>query len=195
MLRDHIREGNSLGVKVAATMQAGTLVRDEVVDQLVEERLAEPDTIPGFILDGYPRTLAQAEHLVAWLDARGIRELVIHLVVDYNVIVTRLTGRRQCPHCGTLYNIVSHPPREDEKCDLDGYGLVVRDDDSEAVIRQRLAEYEQLTRPLIDFFRQNGRRLFEVDASSQAPEAILSQICRAVKSLEVSAPVAPAVLG
>src|SRR5450432_838812 len=89
MLRDHIREGNPLGVRVAATMQAGTLVRDEVVDELVEKRLAEPDAQAGFILDGYPRTREQAERLVTWLDSRGIRELVIHLIVDYNIIVTR----------------------------------------------------------------------------------------------------------
>jgi adenylate kinase len=181
MLREHIREGNALGVRVAATMQAGTLVRDDVVDQLVEERLAEPDAQAGFILDGYPRTREQAEHLVGWLDTRGIRELVIHLIVDYNVIVTRLAGRRQCPRCGTLYNTLSNPPRVEGVCDLDGQALVVRDDDRESVIRQRLAEYESQSRPLIDFFREKGRRLFEIDASDQTPEALLFQVCRTIK--------------
>jgi adenylate kinase len=180
MLREHIREGNSLGVKVAATMHAGTLVRDEVVDQLVEDRLAEPDAQAGFILDGYPRTREQAEHLVGWLDSRGIRELVIHLIVDYNVIVTRLTGRRQCPRCGTLYNIVSNPPRVEGVCDLDGQALAIRDDDRESVIRQRLAEYESQSRPLIEFFREKGRRLFEIDASDKTPEALLAQVCRTI---------------
>ncbi|MGC9951250.1 MAG: nucleoside monophosphate kinase [Bryobacteraceae bacterium] len=182
MLREHIRDGNALGVRVAASMQSGNLVRDEVVDQLVEERLAEPDAQAGFILDGYPRTRQQAEHLIGWLDARGIRELVIHLIVDYNVIVTRLTGRRQCPRCGTLYNIVSNPPRVDGVCDLDGQALVIRDDDRESVIRQRLAEYESQSRPLIEFFREKGRRLFEIDASDQTPEALLFQVCRTIKS-------------
>ena len=182
MLREHIREGNSLGVRVAATMQAGTLVRNDVVNHLVEERLAEPDAQGGFILDGYPRTLEQAEHLCGWLDGRGIRELVIHLIVDYNIIVTRLTGRRQCPRCGTLYNIVSNPPRVDGVCDLDGQALVVRDDDRESVIRQRLAEYESQSRPLIEFFREKGRRLFEIDASDQTPEQLLFQVCRTIKS-------------
>ena len=87
MLREHIRDGNALGVRVAASMQSGNLVRDEVVDQLVEERLAEPDAQAGFILDGYPRTRQQAEHLIGWLDARGIRELVIHLIVDYMLLL------------------------------------------------------------------------------------------------------------
>jgi len=184
MLRERIREGNSLGVKVAATMQSGTLVRDEVVNHLVEERLAEPDAHDGFILDGYPRTKSQAEHLFGWLDERGIREVVIHLIVDYNIIVTRLTGRRQCPRCGTLYNIVSNPPRVEGVCDLEGEKLVIRDDDRESVIRQRLAEYESLSQPLIEFFREKGRRLYEIDASDQTPEALLFQVCRSIKSPE-----------
>ena len=92
-------------------MQSGALVSDELVNRMVEERLSQPDAARGFILDGYPRTLAQAEHFCGWLDERGIREVVIHLAVDYNVIIARLTGRRQCPRCGTLYNIVSQPPQ------------------------------------------------------------------------------------
>lgn len=188
MLREHIREGNALGVKVATTMQAGALVRDEVVDHLVAGRLAQPDTQSGFILDGYPRTRTQAEHLCGWLDGRGIREVVIHLIVDYNVIVTRLTGRRQCPRCGTLYNIVSNPPRVDGVCDLDGEALVIRDDDRESVIRERLAAYESQSRPLIEFFRERGRRLYEIDASDRTPEALLFQVCRTIKSPEAGGP-------
>jgi adenylate kinase len=194
MLREHIRDGNSLGVKVAATMQSGALVRDEVVNQLVQERLAQPDAQAGFILDGYPRTREQAEHLCIWLDGRGIRELVIHLVVDYNIIVTRLTGRRQCPRCCTLYNVFSNPPRVDGVCDLDGQALVIRDDDREPVIRQRLAEYESQSRPLIEFFRENGRRLFEIEAGGQTPESLLAQVCRIVRGPEAAQPVASAAL-
>lgn len=192
MLREHIRSGNALGVRVAATMQSGSLVRDEVVNRLVEERLAKPDAQAGFILDGYPRTLEQGEHLVGWLDARGIHELVIHLIVDYNIIVTRLTGRRQCPRCGTLYNIVSSPPRVEGVCDLDGQALVIRDDDRESVIRERLAAYESQTRPLIEFFREKGRRLFEIDAGSQTPEALAVQVCRLIGNPESGAGSKPA---
>jgi adenylate kinase len=162
-----------------------------VVNHLVEERLAEPDAQAGFILDGYPRTRSQAEHLCGWLDGQGIREVVIHLIVDYNIIVARLAGRRQCPRCGTLYNIVSSPPKVDEVCDLDGEKLMVRDDDRESVIRQRLAEYESQSRPLIDFFREKGRRLFEIDASEQTPEALLYQVCRTIGSPEAGAVVEP----
>jgi adenylate kinase len=192
MLREHIREGNSLGVKVASTMQSGVLVRDDVVNHLVEERLKEPDAQGGFILDGYPRTRDQAEHLCGWLDGRGIHEVVIHLIVDYNIIISRLTGRRQCPRCGTLYNIESNPPRVDGVCDLDGEKLVIRDDDRESVIRQRLAEYESLSRPLIDFFRDKGRRLFEIDASHSSPEALLVHVCRSIKGVENGLPAGPA---
>ena len=113
MLRDRVRLGVESGTPVAAPMQAGALVSDEVVNRMVEERLGHPDAVRGFVLDGYPRTMAQARHLSAWLDGRGAREVVIHLVVDYNVVITRLTGRRQCPRCGTLYNLASQAPKVD----------------------------------------------------------------------------------
>jgi adenylate kinase len=188
MLRERIRAGNPPGPKVQAVMQSGALVRDELMNRLVEDRLAEPDARAGFILDGYPRTRAQAEHLCRWLDERSIREVVIHLVVDYNVIVARLTGRRQCPRCGTLYNIVSNPPRVPGVCDLDGQKLMIRDDDRESVIRERLAAYETQSRPLIEFFREKGRRLYEIDASGQTPETLLFQVCRTINSPEAGAP-------
>ena len=177
MLRERIREGIAAQA-VVTNMQSGALVPDEVVNRLVQERLAQPDAAKGFILDGYPRTRAQAEHLCAWLDGRGVSEVVIHLVVDYNVIVARLTGRRQCPRCGSLYNIASKPPRVDELCDLDATPLVIRDDDREEVIRERLDAYERQTRPLIEFFREAGRRLYEIDASRAAPDAVFQEICR-----------------
>ena len=176
MLREHVRKGKAFGTKVEAKMKAGILVKDEVVNRLVEERLAQPDAAKGVILDGYPRTRAQAETLCGILSARGIQALVIHLVVDYNVIIARLTGRRQCPVCGTLYNVTSKPPKVPGVCDLDGAKLVVRDDDREEVIRERLDEYEKQTRPLIDFFRETGKRLYEIDASHDSPDAVFRKI-------------------
>jgi len=188
MLRERIRAGVPVAVGVAATMHAGSLVGDDLVNRMVEERLAQPDAEKGFILDGYPRTRAQAEHLLRWLDAHGISEVVIHLVVDYNILVARLTGRRQCPRCGTLYNIASNPPRVAGLCDLDGETLVVREDDQESVIRERLAAYQTESQPLIDFFREKGRRLFEMDASSQTPEALAFEVCRTIGSPEAGVP-------
>ena len=180
MLREHIQAGDPLGQEISGVMHTGALVADEKVNALVEERLARPDCARGFILDGYPRTRQQAEKLVRWLCSRGIDELVIHLLVDYNSLITRLSGRRQCPQCGTLYNLFSKPPKVDEVCDLDGTKLVIRADDSAAVIRERLDAYERQTRPLIEFFRQKRRRLLEIDAGSDPPQELVRKICRAI---------------
>ena len=185
MLRDRIRRGVARSA-VVATMQSGALVPDEVVNTMVADRLSEPDAAEGFVLDGYPRTQAQAEYLTNWLDGRGIREVVIYLAVDYNVVIARLTGRRQCPRCGTLYNIVSKPPRVDMLCDLDGETLVIRDDDRESVIRERLEAYERQTRPVLDYFQSAGRQVIEVDASKDPPEKVFQKICRAMECNDCS---------
>ena len=182
MLRNRIRKGSELGTAVVATMQSGALVSDEVVNLMVEERLTRADAATGFVLDGYPRTLAQAKHLCGWLDRLGIREVVIHLAVDYNIIIARLTGRRECPRCGTLYNVAFHPPKVDELCDLDGEKLAVRDDDREPVIRERLDAYEQQTRPVLECYRASGRRVIEVDASNDPPATVFQEICQAMET-------------
>lgn len=179
MLRERIRDGMEMnGAK--ALMQSGELVSDGVVNLMVEQRLSQPDAANGFILDGYPRTVDQGEHLNTWVDARGIPEVVIHLAVDYNSIIARLTGRRVCPRCGTLYNLATKPPKVDELCDLDGEKLIVRDDDREDVIGQRLSAYERQTRPVLEFYRAAGRRLLEVDASKDPPAIVFEKICQAI---------------
>jgi len=163
-------------------MQSGLLVRDELVNDMVEERLARPDAAGGFILDGYPRTLDQARHLRAWFEDRKVREVVIHLAVDYNIVIARLMGRRQCPRCGTLYNLVLKPPKRNNVCDLDGETLVVRDDDSQQVIRERLDAYERQTRPVLDYYRGAAVAMLEVDGSQDSPERMSEKICRALKT-------------
>ena len=121
--------------------------------------------------------LAQAEEMMRLLAARPEpEEVVIHLVVDYNVIISRMSGRRVCPKCGTLYNSVSRPPKIEGICDLDGDASVIREDDKEEVVRQRLVQYERQTQPLIEFFRATSDRLFEVDASRDKPEAVFERI-------------------
>ena len=177
MLRDRLRTGAENGTGVAAQMQAGALVGDEVVNRLVEERLSQPDAAQGFILDGYPRTAAQAEHLRLWFDAHRIQEVVVYLSVDYNVVIDRLSARRECPACGSLYNLAFHPPKRDEVCDLDGHALVIRDDDREDVVRQRLEAYEFQTRPVLECFRSAGRPVRKVDADSLPPVEIARKIC------------------
>jgi adenylate kinase len=177
MLREHIRTGDDIGQAIEQRMRAGLLVPDELVNTLVEERLKEPDTQRGFILDGYPRTSAQGRVLIDLLDRNHAEPVVIHLLVDYNIIIARITGRRQCPRCGTLYNLLSRPPKVAGSCDLDGEKLVVREDDREQVIRERLDSYERETSPLIEFFRQSGQKIFEVDASEVTPLALSDRIC------------------
>lgn len=183
MLRDHIRSGDAIGRAIAARMRAGSLVSDELVNQLVFERIHQPDCSRGFILDGYPRTTAQAEQMVKLVSGAGAEPVVIHLIVDYNIIISRMMGRRVCPLCGTLYNAVSRPPKIEGKCDLDGTALVVRDDDREDVVRERLEQYEHQTQPLVDFFRTTGERVFEIDASGKNPEAVFLEIQSGLREL------------
>jgi adenylate kinase len=176
MLRDHIRRGTEIGKSIEARMRAGTLVPDELVNTLVSERVTQPDCARGFILDGYPRTTAQARQMMRLLTPLAVEEVVIHLIVDYNVIIARMQGRRVCPKCGTLYNSVSRPPKTEGICDLDGEKLVIREDDRPEVVRERLDQYEAQTRPVIDFFREDHHRVFDVDASRERPETVFGRI-------------------
>lgn len=176
MLRDHIRRGTEIGQSIQVLMSHGTLVSDELVNRLVEDRIAQPDCSKGFILDGYPRTTAQARQMLKLLGNVGAEEVVIHLVVDYNIIIGRMQGRRVCLKCGTLYNSITKPPKIDSICDLDGETLVVREDDREEVVRERLHQYEAQTRPVIEYFRNSGARLLEVDASKDRPEVVFGRI-------------------
>jgi adenylate kinase len=182
MLREHIQTEDEIGIQVRELMRAGSLVPDELVNTLVEERLARPDTEKGFILDGYPRTLQQADAMSALLGRLKICQVVIHLIVDYNVIIARISGRRQCPLCGTLYNATSKPPKVAGVCDLDGTPLAIREDDRESVVRERLDAYEQQTRPLLEYFRRSGRPMIEIDASSLTPEAVFEKILEQVQA-------------
>jgi adenylate kinase len=182
MLRQRVRREPELAKAATAAMQSGLLVSDELVNRMVEERLAEADAAQGFILDGYPRTLPQARHLRGWFEERGVREVVIHLVVDYNIVISRLTGRRQCPRCGTVYNLVLKPPQRDNLCDLDGETLVVRDDDSALVIGERLDAYERQTRPVLEYYRTTPVAVLDVDGSQDSPERVAEKICRALKN-------------
>jgi adenylate kinase len=178
-----MKRGTGLGESVAGTMRSGKLVSDDLVNRMVEERIARPDCAKGFILDGYPRTVAQADTVKGLIAKAGAREVVIHLVVDYNEIISRMSGRRVCPVCGTLYNAVSRPPKVDGVCDLEGARLIVRDDDRADVVRARLGEYEARTAPLVEYFRRSGRRLVEVNASGRSPEEIFGQIRLGVEQM------------
>jgi adenylate kinase len=176
LLRDHVRQGTELGRKAKAIMDRGDLVPDELMYDMVAERLRQADCHPGFILDGFPRTAGQAGWLDAFLEKEFFDKspafcepVVIQLEVDYNQLLLRLTGRRSCPTCGRIYNVHFRPPRVDELCDLDGSKLVQRNDDREEVIRPRLEAYDRQTRPLIDYYRAKGR-LVAVNADREVDE-------------------------
>ena len=158
ILRDNVARGTELGRKAKAVMERGELVSDDLVNGMMAERLRQPDCERGFVLDGFPRTVAQAE----WLDrelARGNRRapVVVNVAVGYNQLLQRLTGRRTCPVDGKIYNIHFQPPKNEGVCDLCGTQLIQRVDDTEAVISERLRSYERQTLPLEDYYRKQGR--------------------------------------
>ena len=162
ILRDNRERGTELGKKAAPIMASGNLVPDDLVLAMVADRLNQPDCAGGFILDGFPRTVAQAEWLDGFLASRTflgrkIPAIVISIEVGYNQLLQRLTGRRSCPVEGKIYNIYSQPPRQNGVCDFCGSQLVQREDDREEVISERFTSYEKKTLPLVGYYRKQGR--------------------------------------
>jgi adenylate kinase len=152
MLRDAVARGTPLGLEAKKVMDAGDLVSDDIVHGIVVERIAEPDCRLGFILDGYPRTVAQAEMFDTELGDQD-RLSVIELGVDPDYLVERLTTRLTCSRCNAIYNTATRPPEKEGVCDLCGGNLIHRADDTEAVIRERFREYREKTEPVVDFYR------------------------------------------
>jgi adenylate kinase len=185
MLRAHLAAGDALGKEIATVMQSGGLVPDETVNRMVEKRIEEPDCESGFILDGFPRTVSQAVLLKGLLDARHIHAVVVHLKVDYNVIIRRIAGRRQCPTCGALYSVASNAPTVSEVCDYDGSKLIVRDDDRPEVVEQRLKAYESQTAPVLAYLKQAGYRIEEVEGEGASPQVIARRIEKAIQAVTV----------
>jgi adenylate kinase len=158
ILRKAVKEGSPLGKKVKGFMDQGQLVPDEVVIEIIEERLKASDCRQGFILDGFPRTLPQAEALQVLLGRIGKSvEHVINIEVEPEQLVRRLTGRRTCRNCGAMFHVQFHPSLREGVCDRCGGALYQRDDDQEATIRTRLREYEKLTAPLIHYYRDKNK--------------------------------------
>ena len=159
MLREAMRNGTAVGEKAKYYMDNGLLVPDEVIMDIVAERVAQPDCQGGFILDGVPRTLAQAEALLE----RGVQiDHVVSIEIDDSVIEGRMTGRRVCSNCGASYHIVANPSKVEGKCDLCGSDLVIRKDDAPETVRRRLVVYHEQTEVLKDFYGKLGKlRLVE----------------------------------
>lgn len=178
MLRAAVEAGTAMGRAAQRYMSAGELVPDEVVIGVVRDRLAEPDAARGFLLDGFPRTLAQAEHLDEILAAAG--RAVTHVIlidVPEDELVQRISGRRSCTGCGKLYNVTFDPPQVEGVCDVCGADLMQRADDNEETVRNRLAVYRRETAPLIDYYRAKGV-LGEAHGGGKLPHEVFAQVER-----------------
>ena len=187
LLRENVVQGTELGLIAKSVMARGELVSDDLVCTMVRERLLLPDCKRGYVLDGFPRTAAQA----GWLDALLEHELfdntrptrawpiVISLDVGYNQLLLRITGRRSCPTCGRIYNVHFQPPRFDEVCDDHATKLVTRNDDRLEVIQPRLTAYREMTRPVVDYYRRTGR-LVSVNGD-QPVDDVTGQIYRIIE--------------
>ena len=188
LLRANVAQGTPLGKTAKEIMHRGELVPDSLVNEMVAVRLQQPDTAKGYILDGFPRTLAQAH----WLDGRlagatcnnpaqTLPLVVVSIQVDYNQLLRRITGRRNCPVCQTIYNVYSKPPQRAGFCDVEGAALTQRADDTEKAFAERMRAYAAQTTPVIEHYRELGR-FAEVNGEGQVA-AVAAGIVTAVERL------------
>lgn len=183
LLREHRRNKTQLGLIADELMRQGKLVPDDLVNQIVATRLREPDTANGYILDGFPRTLAQAR----WLDSHLVETqspepiIAVEIQVDEPQLLRRITGRRTCPKCNRIYNIYFNPPRQDELCDHDSTQLVQRADDTEEAFHKRMEEYRAKTLPVIPHYKAAGR--FRTVNGDAPVETVAADILCALKEL------------
>jgi adenylate kinase len=178
MIRAEIRAGTPLGKTAQGVTIAGGLLSDDLVNQIVASRISQPDCASGFLLDGYPRSIAQAEFLSGLLEKQGLPQpLVVHIDVPSEQLISRTCMRRYCPQCGSIYNLLSHPPVSEGQCDHCGASLRQRADDCEETVRNRLAAYEKSTAPLIAHYSGRGYR--RVDGAG-APDHVFESIVEAL---------------
>lgn len=172
LLRAAIAAESELGRKAAAFMESGNLVPDELVLDLVKERIGQPDCANGMIFDGFPRTVEQAEALSKMVDI----DMALLLDVPDEVIVNRMSGRRTCPNCQTTYHVVSAPPKVEGVCDKCGAKLGIRKDDKPEVVRERLAVYHSKTEPIVEYYRNKGvLKVVDGQASLEQTRALVAE--------------------
>jgi adenylate kinase len=172
MLREAVREGTELGLKAKAFMDAGGLVTDELVVGIIRDRTRKSDCRDGYILDGFPRTIPQAEALDEMLAGQGTGiDRVVSLVVPTEALVERSAGRRSCPKCGAMFHVTARPPKVAGVCDACGEKLVIRVDDQPETVRERQRVYGEKTAPLIEYYRRKGV-LFEVEGLGEVDEIL-----------------------
>ena len=165
IFRENIKNATELGKKAKSFMDRGELVPDEVVNEIVVDRLKKPDVADGFLLDGFPRTVNQAVSLDAALEAMGTKlDRVINIQVASELLINRAVGRRVCPSCGRTYHVTNQKPKVEGICDDDGSKLIQRADDTEETVKKRIDVYERQTSPLIDYYKAQGL-LLDVDGS------------------------------
>jgi len=181
ILRRERAEGTDLGKKAQGYMDAGTLVPDDLIVQMMSNAIAKAGPA-GYVLDGFPRTVNQAKALDESLaGGTGGIDIVINLQVDDNVVLDRITGRRSCPKCGAVYHVRNMPPKRDEVCDLDGTKLVQRPDDTAEVVKNRLATYYQQTEPVVEYYKSK-RTVHDIDANKDA-DSVAGVIFRKLDAL------------
>jgi adenylate kinase len=174
MLRAEMQAGTQLGEQARVLITSGKLAGDELVNQMLLARISQPDCENGFLLDGYPRTVAQAEFLDGVVEDRDLPPaIILHLDVPSAALVARMSSRRQCPKCGRTYNILSAPPKRPGICDDDGTPLVVRKDDQIAIFEERLRTYDEMTRPVLAYY--HDRNYFQI-SGDRSPKYIFEEI-------------------
>ena len=183
ILRTAVKEQTSMGAKAKEYMDNGALVPDEVVVGIIEERLSKADCKSGFILDGFPRNIAQADALSSTLDKIDENiDMVISICVDDSELINRLSGRRTCKECGEGYHVKFKLPLVEDKCDKCGNELIQRNDDSEETVKERLVVYNNQTQPLIDYYSQ--KNMLESIKGEGAIESIFGEICKLTEKLK-----------
>jgi len=181
MLRAEIQAGSELGRAAQSVMANGGLVGDDLVNKMLANRLAQPDCSKGFLLDGYPRTVEQADYLDHLLADRGFsKPVILHLDVPVDALVGRMTSRRQCPSCGRIYNLLHQPPKNDGVCDEDATLLITRKDDQEEVVKDRIRTYEKVTRPVLAHYQD--RKYYQI-RGDRSPGYIFEEITGIIEPL------------
>jgi len=185
MLRDAIAAGTALGRVAGPLMEKGGLVPDDLLNDIIDERLRRPDCASGYILDGFPRTLRQAEGFENMTRGDVTTEVfVFNVEVPRDELLRRLSGRRWCPHCQSTYHVDNNPPQDDSLCDKDRTLLIQREDDKETAVARRLAEYDERTAPLIGYYR--GRSRFHDVDGYRAPDTVFAELRRIVEEKAAS---------
>ncbi len=180
IIREAIANSTPMGLIAKDYIEKGNLVPDDIANEIVKERLKQKDCENGFMLDGYPRTLAQGEHFTEALKELNLElDAAINLVIDENIVLERIINRRYCPKCGRGYNVVTLPPKEEGICDDCKVELFTRDDDTEEIVKSRLVVYNNLTKPLVEYYDKLGK-LLNID-SNQPIDVVVKDIIQALE--------------